>query len=135
MDEAKKPLPQEANKQEAASPNPTIEELKKSGEVLTATVAGKPSDVPPTAAVNASTLTELATQKAKEEEKQNQLEKAGGPKKTLWQKVSKDAPSKVVVKQNLLSSTLLHSMDSLHSNQPALISALGLRSSDSMLTK
>jgi LETM1 and EF-hand domain-containing protein 1, mitochondrial len=89
LDEAKKPLPKESSKQEASevSATPTIEELKKSKEVLTAPGAAKPSDVPPTAAVEASTLTELAAKKAKEEEKENALAKAGGPKKTLWQKI------------------------------------------------
>lgn len=93
LDEARKPLPkEEASKQEASgpSPTPTIEELEKS-EILTAPGASKPSDVPPTAAVKASTLTELAAQKAKEEEKENQIAKAGGPKKTLWQKIKHEA--------------------------------------------
>lgn len=88
LDQAKKPLPKDSTKQEASgtSPSPTIEELKKE-ENLTAPGAGKPSGVPPTAAVNASTLTELATQKAKDEDKENKLAKAGESKKTLWQKV------------------------------------------------
>lgn len=94
LDEAKKPLPKDEKKAESSggpSPTPTIEELKNSNETLTAPGAGKPSEVPPTAAVNASTLSELAAQKAKEDEKQQKLEKAGAPKKTLWQKIAHEA--------------------------------------------
>ena len=93
IDEAKKPLPQEESKeaQKEPSPTPTVQDLKDSAEQLHAHSASKPSDIAPTRAASQASLTELALEKAKSDEKQSRLEKADPKQKlTLGQRIMKE---------------------------------------------
>jgi LETM1 and EF-hand domain-containing protein 1, mitochondrial len=89
INEAKKPLAREENK-EAKKAAPTIEELKNDVSLATPS-ATKPSELAPTSsAINAS-LSELAAQKQKSEEKDSKVAKAEEKKKlTLGQRIMKE---------------------------------------------
>lgn len=94
INEAKKPLPKEDGQSEAkdASEKSTLQKLKDANEQIHAPGASAPSDVPPTDAVAASSLTELAAQKAKNDERDKQIAKAEGKSKpSLWTRVKHEA--------------------------------------------
>jgi LETM1 and EF-hand domain-containing protein 1, mitochondrial len=92
INEAKRPLAREENKdaKKETSPSPSIEELKNDASLATPS-AKSPSEIAPTSsAINAS-LSELATQKQKAEEKEGKIAKAEENKKlTLGQRIMKE---------------------------------------------
>ena len=92
INEAKKPLAHEENKEaKEPSPTPSVEELKAGEGSVKAPSATMPSEVAPTSsAVNAS-VSDLAAQKQKTEEKTGKVAKAEDNKKlTLGQRIMKE---------------------------------------------
>lgn len=93
INEAKKPLAREENKEAKSepSPTPTVEELKAADGSVKTPSATLPSEVAPTSsAVNAS-LSDLAAEKQKKEEKSGKVAKAEDNKKlTLGQRIMKE---------------------------------------------